>query len=1266
MDKIVCSDRSREILKEYNENNRFAMTLIEMQDKMDILKVLDLLEQMRRNWNYEKMRAEAMEEELDQRNKEKDGMRKEIRIYREQLRDARTQIATLMSDRKSMEYDIAEWERKFELVNDLLKEQSHLSMEDRQRLFGNGSTLNKKSATIRGTRSTRLNFSHDSSDEGNIDYDKTADTYDISSNEMDESRLRSGKFRSRSMVSLTAKRTSAVASKRAKKSMLIDTVEEEVETPSKRAKGETETHNTVMAAVNAGRNELSTAKVSTRNSMNRSLSAANIFDKSEGTLTLTANMLTPRCGTSSIDLRTPLSGVKTWTHGASISTRPHVYTNHSSILGDHCGVCNGWIGIVGKQAYKCCDCGLHIHKACINNAPVPCVPRTPTSRTPAKQRPRLKDLCPSIQPMIPRTIIHCILALEKDRLFSEGIYRIPGLSCVCPSRITSRDDSQVQKLLNEFQTGRSIPKLEYHDTETITSCVKQFLIKLRDPVIPSTSWEEFVNAAETNDIEALNHSIIDLPYPNRDTLAFLCAHFQKICENSIQNKMPPNVLARCVAAMIVGPAPPHVVKDDEEKKQVMVMLALLKMPSDYWPKFYNFDNGVPLINSPKSRIILNEYAGTISIAKFLAEGQNTHTEFIHLLDIMENIRQNWNAEKSRADALQEQMNTREYDYDGLRQENRMYKEQLRDARAQIALLMSDKQNLERDMVELERKFALVNELLKNDQSLLKAEDRQKLSFLDRKPPFRAPVTTEGQTHHVRISRTLSRGEDIDYDKTGDSMDISYDDSEESHLRNGKVYRRSRSLANLPSTQNSVATMKRSKEPKRMNIVTPCKRSKDGTETIITTTTITVDSEGRKPPRASVSLRRSNRSMSESNILNQNEETTTESTTKFSAITPRCGASALDLHTPCTAIKTWTNGSSIESRPHTFVNFTSILGDRCEVCNRWIGLTGKAAYKCADCGIRLHKLCTSNAPIPCVPRTATPRTPGKQRPRLKDFCPSTQPMIPSLIIHCVLALDKDRLSTEGIYRIPGQESLVVKLLNEFKNSRSLPKLEYHDTETITGCIKRFLREIRDPVIPMSSWDEFISAAERDDFEALNRSVMDLPFPNRDTLAFLCSHFQRVCDNRSRNKMSPEVLARCIAPTMIGHPPSRVTSIAQNAEHIGKQIMVMLALLKMPQNYWSKFFAFDQERPLLKTPASGPTAAIYSRESKTPVQSSFKISSNNGRKDPNKSMLGPVQTPPSGNHPKEFEPLCNKRGKFYLRRFEYSRLNCGSVVFETCLL
>lgn len=44
-----------------------------------------------------------------------------MRLYEEQLRDARAQIATLMSDKKDREYYITELERRFDLAGDLLK-----------------------------------------------------------------------------------------------------------------------------------------------------------------------------------------------------------------------------------------------------------------------------------------------------------------------------------------------------------------------------------------------------------------------------------------------------------------------------------------------------------------------------------------------------------------------------------------------------------------------------------------------------------------------------------------------------------------------------------------------------------------------------------------------------------------------------------------------------------------------------------------------------------------------------------------------------------------------------------------------------------------------------------------------------------------------------------------------------------------------------------------------------------------------------------------
>lgn len=68
---------------------------------------------------------------------------------------------------------------------------------------------------------------------------------------------------------------------------------------------------------------------------------------------------------------------------------------------------------------------------------------------------------------------------------------------------------------------------------------------------------------------------------------------------------------------------------------------------------------------------------------------------------------------------------------------------------------------------------------------------------------------------------------------------------------------------------------------------------------------------------------------------------------------------------------------------------------------------------------MHKACASRAPVPCIPPISTPRaTSRQQRPRLKDFCPTSQPMIPYSIIYCVIAIERHFLDVEGLYRKPG--------------------------------------------------------------------------------------------------------------------------------------------------------------------------------------------------------------------------------------------------------
>lgn len=69
------------------------------------------------------------------------------------------------------------------------------------------------------------------------------------------------------------------------------------------------------------------------------------------------------------------------------------------------------------------------------------------------------------------------------------------------------------------------------------------------------------------------------------------------------------------------------------------------------------------------------------------------------------------------------------------------------------------------------------------------------------------------------------------------------------------------------------------------------------------------------------------------------------------------------------------------------------------------------------------------------------------------------------------------------------------------------------------------------MPANSFREFELAAKDGDYGALASAVNDLPIPNRDTLAYMCAHWQRVAENAAVNKMTLESLAKCLAQTVI---------------------------------------------------------------------------------------------------------------------------------------
>lgn len=99
---------------------------------------------------------------------------------------------------------------------------------------------------------------------------------------------------------------------------------------------------------------------------------------------------------------------------------------------------------------------------------------------------------------------------------------------------------------------------------------------------------------------------------------------------------------------------------------------------------------------------------------------------------------------------------------------------------------------------------------------------------------------------------------------------------------------------------------------------------------------------------------------------------------------------------------------------------------------------------------------------------------------------------------------------------GSEKEIKALKERFLRGKTIPPLSNIDIHVICGCIKDFLRSLREPIIPTHLWKNFSNAIQNvDDAQAVRDlyvAINLLPQANRDTLAFLIQHLQRYVFSR----------------------------------------------------------------------------------------------------------------------------------------------------------
>ncbi|NXM45429.1 ARAP3 protein, partial [Gymnorhina tibicen] len=145
-------------------------------------------------------------------------------------------------------------------------------------------------------------------------------------------------------------------------------------------------------------------------------------------------------------------------------------------------------------------------------------------------------------------------------------------------------------------------------------------------------------------------------------------------------------------------------------------------------------------------------------------------------------------------------------------------------------------------------------------------------------------------------------------------------------------------------------------------------------------------------------------------------------------------------------------------------------------------------------------------------------------------------IPIIVDSCIAFVTQYGLRHEGIYRKNGAKSRIKVLMEEFRRDARNVKLRISDNfiEDVTDVLKRFFRELEDPIFTLELHPQWKEAAEIPSkpqrLERYKELIQRLPRLNHKTLAALIGHLYRVQKCADLNQMSTKNLSLLFAPSL----------------------------------------------------------------------------------------------------------------------------------------
>ncbi|XP_041359629.1 phosphatidylinositol 3-kinase regulatory subunit alpha-like [Gigantopelta aegis] len=202
------------------------------------------------------------------------------------------------------------------------------------------------------------------------------------------------------------------------------------------------------------------------------------------------------------------------------------------------------------------------------------------------------------------------------------------------------------------------------------------------------------------------------------------------------------------------------------------------------------------------------------------------------------------------------------------------------------------------------------------------------------------------------------------------------------------------------------------------------------------------------------------------------------------------------------------------------NFSSM--QRCHLCDKFLYGLMRQGLQCRECGLCCHRFCSATHPTECnVPKLEHLRRPSFSQFAVfgsdlteevqKSHCQGAPFVVAKCIEEIELWCQEHQTEALSVYRISAKTEDINAIKAAFSmGDPSQLNLSSYGVHSVAGVLKKYLRELPNPVIPVEFYSQFIEAARNksETRKSLVDLVDSLPVPHKSTLYYLMSHFCRL--------------------------------------------------------------------------------------------------------------------------------------------------------------